>query len=141
MSNKCDFCSNITHERQYITENSDAIVLYPLNPAVFGHLMIVTKRHVSLFTELTNDELISIKDLVSTFFNIFQDRGKGDGFNILNNNCSAADQHIPHFHLHLFIRKEGGVSPFDVLSKKTTTERISEEEWHGRLQQIRSWFN
>jgi diadenosine tetraphosphate (Ap4A) HIT family hydrolase len=102
--------------------------------------MIVPKRHVSLFTDLTNDELISIKGLVSTLFNAFHENGQGDGFNLLSNNGQVAGQHIPHFHLHLFIRKEGETSPFDVLSKKIAVDKITKDEWDSRLKQIRSWF-
>jgi diadenosine tetraphosphate (Ap4A) HIT family hydrolase len=59
---------------------------------------------------------------------------------LLNNNNKVGDQHIPHVHIHVFIRREGEVSPFDVLSKKVEKVKISEEEWNSRLAEIRSWF-
>ena len=53
MDGNCDFCSNNTYEKQGVIENSVARVLYPLRPVIFGNFMVVTKRHVSLFTDLT----------------------------------------------------------------------------------------
>ena len=140
MDGKCDFCPSVTYEKQGIIENSVARVLYPLRPVVFGNFMVITKRHVALFTELTDEEVVGIRDLISTLFEGLRKNGRGDGFNLLNNNNKAGDQHIPHVHIHVFIRREGEVSPFDVLSKKVEKVKISEEEWNSRLAEIRSWF-
>lgn len=140
MDGNCDFCSNETYIRQGVVENDVARVLYPQRPVIFGNFMVITKRHVPLFTELTDEEVIGIRDLISTLFEGFRKNGRGEGFNLLNNNNKAGDQHIPHVHVHLFIRNGGEVSPFDILSKKAEKEKISEEEWSRRLAEIKSWL-
>lgn len=140
MDGNCDFCSSETYAKQGVIENEVARVLYPQRPVVFGNFIVITKRHVGLFTDLTDEEIVGIRDLISRLFETFRKNGKGEGFNLLNNNNKAGDQHIPHVHVHLFIRKEGEVSPFDVLSKKIEKEKIGEDEWSKRLVQIRSWF-
>lgn len=140
MDGDCDFCSNEAYGKQGVIENSVARVLYPLRPVIFGNFMVVTKRHVPLFTDLTNEELVGIRDLISVLFEGFRNKGRGEGFNLLNNNNKPGDQHLPHVHIHVFIRNEGDVSPFDVLSKKVEKEKLDEKEWRRRLVEIKSWF-
>ena len=102
--------------------------------------MIITKRHVGFFTDLTDDEVIGIKDLVSQVTKVFFNNECGSGYNILNNNGAAADQHLSHFHLHLFIRKENEVSPFDILSGKISAN-FNDDKRTSDLARIRTWFS
>lgn len=138
--NKCDFCLSEFYSKQGVAENAVARVIYPLRPVVFGHFMVITKRHVALLTDLTNEELSGIRELISKIYDAFMANGKANGFNILNNNGRAGNQHVPHTHIHLFMRPEGEVSPFDVLGKKVEKEKLSEHEWVKRLELIRSWL-
>lgn len=140
MDGSCDFCSKNTYEKQGVIESSVARVLYPLHPVIFGNFMVVTKRHVSLFIDLTDEEVIGIRDLISKLYKTFREHAWGDGFNLLNNNNKVGGQHIPHVHIHVFIRKEGEVSPFDVLSKKVEKEKLEGAEWDKRLEEIRLWL-
>lgn len=138
--NNCDFCSKEVYAKQGIAENDVAKILYPNRPLIFGHFMVISKRHIAIFSELSDAELIGIKSLISYIYKIFQKKALAIGYNLLNNNGEVADQHIPHSHIHVLMRKEGDVSPFDILSKKIIKQSLSEEEWAKRISEIRSWF-
>lgn len=136
----CDFCSNEVFTKQGIYENDVIRVLYPLSPVVFGHLMIMPKRHMTFFTDLTDEELSEIKKFFSIAFSAFNVNRRADGFNIVNNNGESAGQHIPHTHIHVFMRKYGDVSPFDILSKRKPREKLSQKKWDDRRSEIQRWF-
>ena len=63
-----------------------------------------------------------------------------DGFNLLNNNNKSADQHVPHIHIHVFMRKKGDVSPFDILTKKIEKVKLSGGEWKEKLMKINETY-
>lgn len=137
MNDNCDFCLNSVHKQQAIIENESARLLYPLRPLIWGHFMIISKRHVALFTDLTDEELISVKDLISKVKNTLKINKMVDGYNILNNNNKIGGQHIPHAHFHVFMRKKGEVSPFDILAGKDNKESLGGKEWEHRIKKIR----
>ena len=138
--NKCDFCSNEIFSKQGIIENDIVRIIYPLKPIVFGHFMVITKRHAELFTDLNDTELVGMRELILKIYEVFKVNDKVDGFNLLNNNNKSADQHVPHIHIHVFMRKKGDVSPFDILTKKIEKVKLSGGEWKEKLMKIKSWF-
>lgn len=140
-TNACDFCLDEVFMKQGVHENESIRVIYPLNPVIFGHLMIMPKRHLMFFTDLNDKELVGVKKAISKMYEIFKSNNKIDGFNIMNNNGTSAGQHVSHTHIHLFMRKEGDLSPFDILSKKIVREKFSESEWNQRLATLKHWID
>ena len=138
---RCEFCSEETFSKQGVAENKFAKLLYPLRPIIFGHFMVVPKRHDSIFIDLSDEELIAVRELIKQIYSVFQKRNNAAGFNLLNNSGQAAGQHVYHGHIHVFIRAENDISPFDILSKKIEKEKLTEEEWVNRLTKIKSWVN
>jgi len=137
---QCDFCSDELYQKQNILKGNHIRVWYPIRPVVFGHFMLITKRHIELFTELTSVELIEIRELTDAIFKTFKRNGASDGFNILNNNLREAGQHIAHTHIHVLMRKKGEMSPFKILSNNAYREKISDKEWSARVEKLRTWM-
>lgn len=137
--NNCEFCLEKVYLNQEILQTNKSRVLYPLRPVIFGHFIIIPKRHINLFTELTKEELEDIKDTISLLNKVLLSNCEISGFNLLNNNGQNADQHIPHTHIHVFFRNKNEVSPFDVLAKKIEKQNLSQEDWNKRLFQFKQW--
>ena len=67
MNDNCIFC-NIKKEEIFY-KNDFFNVFIDFHPVTFGHLIIVPKRHIVDFFDLTEKELISFKNIKQEIFN------------------------------------------------------------------------
>ena len=107
-NNPCLFCdskkSGIAHE------NDLAYASYDSYPVSDHHCLIIPKRHIKDYFDMTNDELIACNDLMQMIKNeILKKDNTVKGFNIGTNAGKIAGQSILHCHIHLIPRREGDV--------------------------------
>ena len=75
------------------------------------HSLIVPKRHVETYFDLTEEEIQACNDLIlKTKEKILKLDYSVKGFNIGANAGKVAGQSIMHCHIHLIPRREGAVS-------------------------------
>jgi len=102
MTKECVFCK--LDNNRIVSETELTITLrdgFPVSP---GHTLIIPKRHVSEFFEITpaeHDEMFIALDEAK---NIVDLEFKPDGYNIGINNGVAAGQTVMHVHMHLIPR-------------------------------------
>ena len=77
---------------------------FPVSP---GHTLIIPRRHVGSFFELTAPERASMFELLTQAKVELDETLQPDGFNIGINDGAAAGQTVPHLHLHLIPRYRG----------------------------------
>ena len=107
-NNPCLFC-NIS-ESGSAHENKFAYASYDSYPVSKHHCLIIPKRHIKDFFELTNEELIACNNLVKKIKNeILKKDQSVKGFNIGSNAGKISGQSIFHCHFHLIPRREGDV--------------------------------
>jgi diadenosine tetraphosphate (Ap4A) HIT family hydrolase len=75
-----------------------------------GHVIVVPKRHVEGFFEMTPQEQAAVLELLTKTQRSLQALHKPDGYNIGVNVGSAAGQSRMHVHVHLIPRYAGDVS-------------------------------
>ena len=107
-NNPCLFCnpktSGISHE------NNLAYASYDTYPVSEQHCLIIPKRHVVDYFELSNEELVACNDLIKIVKQEVLDKDKNvKAFNIGTNAGKIAGQSIMHCHIHLIPRREGDV--------------------------------
>ena len=107
-NNPCLFCdskkSGIAHENDLAYASFDS---YPVSD---HHCLIIPKRHIKDYFDMTNDELIACNDLIQIVKNEILSRDINvKGFNIGTNAGKIAGQSIMHCHIHLIPRREGDV--------------------------------
>ena len=107
-NNPCLFCdskkSGIAHE------NDLAYASYDSYPVSEFHCLIIPKRHIKDYFDMTNNELIACNDLIQKVKNEILDKDNTvKGFNIGTNAGKFAGQSIMHCHIHLVPRREGDV--------------------------------
>ena len=74
------------------------------------HCLIIPKRHVVDYFELSDNEVIACNDLIKIIKKEVLDRDKSvKAFNIGSNAGKVAGQSIMHCHIHLIPRREGDV--------------------------------
>jgi len=107
-NNPCLFC-NIKESGQS-DENALAYASYDTYPVSELHCLIIPKRHVKDYFELTNDEVIACYDLIKKIkVEILLNDSSVKGFNIGSNIGKIAGQSVLHCHIHLIPRREGDV--------------------------------
>ena len=107
-NNPCLFCnskvSGIAHE------NDLAYASYDTYPVSNLHCLIIPKRHVVDYFELSNDEIIACNDLIKIIKKDILDNDQSvKAFNIGTNAGKLAGQSIMHCHIHLIPRRAGDV--------------------------------
>lgn len=101
----CPFCSlppeRILIDRSLVVAFEDA---YPISP---GHVLVIPRRHVRSFFDLTADEQGELLLVLNEVRHHCISERHPDGFNIGVNDGPAAGQTVPHMHMHLIPRYAG----------------------------------
>ena len=104
----CLFCN--CKESGVIIKNHLAYASYDTYPVSKYHCLIIPKRHMKNFFDLTNEELVACNDLIKAVKkDILNKDPDVEGFNLGTNIGKAAGQSILHCHFHLIPRRTGDV--------------------------------
>lgn len=104
----CIFCKLANGEIPSATiyEDGDFRVILDLNPAAKGHALILPKEHAADLFEMPEERVQKAFALAKKMAGKMRDVLKCDGFNLVQNNGTAAGQTVFHFHIHLIPRYE-----------------------------------
>ena len=105
LSLPCPFCSLPADRVVQSTELAVAIRDgFPVSP---GHTLIIPKRHVASFFEITDAERTDLMSLLAAARDDLDHEFHPAGYNIGINDGAAAGQTVPHLHIHLIPRYSG----------------------------------
>jgi diadenosine tetraphosphate (Ap4A) HIT family hydrolase len=94
-------------EREIIAEHSLAVAVTDSFPLTRGHALVVPRRHVPSFFDLSMDERIAMIELLDRTKTALDAQYAPDGYNIGINNGVAAGQTVMHVHVHVIPRYKG----------------------------------
>lgn len=111
----CIFCA-IASNRQpasFVHQEQDWIAVMDIHPIRRGHVLIIPRRHVARISELSPAAHQTLFGLADRILRAQEAIGlaRGGG-NLLLNDGIAANQHIPHLHLHCIPRRPGDTIAF-----------------------------
>jgi len=120
----CELCA----PGEVLFENALAYVSYDNNSLSRGHVLVVPKRHVANFFDMTAEEQSAVLALLNQAQKAAQMQHSPDGYNIGVNVGKAGGQARMHVHVHLIPRYAGDVADPRggircVLAGKPKTER------------------
>jgi histidine triad (HIT) family protein len=106
MSKSCIFCSIISGQEpcvQIHRDNGFLVLMdkYPINP---GHALVMPTKHYETLLQMPPAEVGKLYSLVPTIAKAIISAVKADGFNVGQNNGIAANQIVPHVHVHIVPR-------------------------------------
>jgi histidine triad (HIT) family protein len=106
LKTKCIFCSIINDELDAIRvfENSDFIAFMDKYPINRGHTLILPKNHHESIFTMSDDEVGKLFFAVSFLAKGIIKALDANGLNIGQNNGKAANQIVPHVHVHIIPR-------------------------------------
>lgn len=103
---KCELCV----QQDVLLENRLAYVRHDNHALSRGHVLVVPRRHVASFFDMTADEQSAVIALLAEAQALVQGRHSPDGYNIGVNVGKAAGQSRMHVHVHLIPRYAGDVA-------------------------------
>ena len=107
-NNPCIFCNE--KKNNIVDVNDHAYASYDPYPVSEKHCLIVPKRHVKDYFDLSEKEILACNQLIKSMKIKIEEKDKSvKGFNIGTNSGKAAGQSIMHCHVHLIPRREGDV--------------------------------
>ena len=107
-NNPCLFCN--IKESGCAHQNDLAYTSYDSYPVSEHHCLIIPKRHVGDYFELSKEELIACDELIKIAKNEILTKDQSvKGFNLGTNIGKVSGQSILHCHFHLIPRREGDV--------------------------------
>ena len=107
-NNPCLFCT--IRKKELIFENELAYVSYDTYPVSTHHCLIIPKRHIKDYFELSDREIVACDQLIKKVKKQIQIKDPTvKGYNIGINSGIVAGQSIMHCHIHLIPRRDGDV--------------------------------
>ena len=104
----CPFC-RLARRVEIICETDTCVAFYDGYPVSPGHALIIPKRHVASYFNLTNHEREAMNVMAQYVKQKIDCRFHPDGYNIGINVGKAAGQSVFHVHMHLIPRYKGDV--------------------------------
>ena len=102
----CELC----RPDMVVLEDALAYVRFDNNSLSRGHVLVVPRRHVANFFDMTEAEKASVIALLDSAKTYIEQEHKPDGYNIGVNIGKAAGQSRMHVHVHLIPRYTGDVA-------------------------------
>src|SRR5262245_48200609 len=105
----CPFCERLRSPDQVVASN-DLISAIPDGfPISSGHTLVVPRRHVGDFFNLSSEEQTAMWQMVGTVKAILDAQYRSDAYNVGINVGDAAGQTVGHAHIHVVPRYSGDV--------------------------------
>ena len=124
----CIFCklANGQIPTNSIYEDDDFKVILDMSPATKGHALILPKEHADNLFELPDETAEKAMCLAKKLGKEMKEKLGADGFNLVQNNGTAAGQTVFHFHLHMIPRYEGDGQTIQWEPRAASPEELSE---------------
>ena len=104
----CPFCE---FDRPIVAENRFGVAVRDAHPVTPLHTLVVPRRHVGSYFELSGPERNLVHDLVATVrAGVLEEDRTVAGFNVGVNDGADAGQTVQHSHVHVIPRRRGDVA-------------------------------
>jgi diadenosine tetraphosphate (Ap4A) HIT family hydrolase len=93
-----------------VAQNDLAYARLDNNALAPGHVIVVPRRHVADYFDMTAEEQAAVLALLNEARRLIETQYHPDGYNIGVNVGKAAGQNRMHVHMHLIPRRHGDVA-------------------------------
>ena len=108
VSKGCPFC-NLSGDEDIIAETPTVVAVFDKYPVSPGHTLIIPKRHIALYRDLSVYEMNAMTYLLEYVKKKIDEHFHPDGYNVGINIGEAAGQSVFHCHMHIIPRYKGDV--------------------------------
>lgn len=102
----CIFCKIAAGEIPSVKvyEDDRVLAFMDINPINEGHLLIIPKAHAATIHEIAEADFLAVMSATQKLAAAVKKALKPDGINLLQLNGKAANQVVPHLHVHIVPR-------------------------------------
>ena len=102
----CLFCKIINGEIPCtkVYENDKVLSFMDISPMNEGHMLVIPKNHGATILELPERDFLAVMSATKKIAEAANTALNPDGINILQLNGEAANQEVPHLHVHIVPR-------------------------------------
>ena len=102
----CLFCDIVTGKAtaHFVYEDKTHVAIMDKYPIQRGHTLVIPRDHHERITDMNTDDVSLLFSKIPIIANAILEITSADGFNIAQNNGKAANQIIPHVHVHIVPR-------------------------------------
>ncbi len=107
---RCPFCEIIAGQApaSVLHTDQDCVAFMDIHPITPGHVLVVPRLHVGQLTDLEGEQVAHLFRISRRILKAQRALGWGrTGSHLLVNDGEAANQHVPHVHIHLIPRRRG----------------------------------
>lgn len=114
---KCAFCDPQIINAQKFYEDDLVYALYTHKPVVPAHLLVLPKRHVERFENLSDAEILRIGQVIKKIDQAAKKVFDTSSYMLMQKNGREVGQTVPHVHVHYMARKIGDDSGIKFIIK------------------------
>ena len=109
MKKDCVFCGIVNGRlpATILAESETCLAIMPKQMEVRGHHLILPKQHIESMFDVPEGGLAELMNFAQEVCVNLQKNYGVEGVNLLHASGVAAQQSVPHFHIHLLPRFEG----------------------------------
>lgn len=136
----CPFCNPQVLEAQRFYEDELVWALYTHEPILPGHCLIIPKRHIERFEQLTDDESLQICHTIKKIDRAVTHVYETSSYLLLQKNGVEVGQTVPHVHVHYIPRKKGDDSIMKFLLRmfQSKLQILSAEEMRENVEKLQA---
>lgn len=100
----CIFCKIVKGEipSNKVYEDDEVLAFHDINPAAPIHILVIPKKHISMLTDLKEDDERLIGKIYITINKIAEKEGfKEAGYRVIANCGKNSGQEVMHIHFHI----------------------------------------
>ena len=143
MGTACPFCDPQVLAAQAFYEDDLVLALLDRNPAFPGHCLIIPRRHVERFDELTEQEAQHVFSAIRITHRAVSAVFGTRAYLLLEKNGREVAQDIPHVHMHYIPRRAGETSLLPLIWNVTTHDlwgRLTPQQMAEQTTQLKSYL-
>ena len=105
----CIFCKIINNEIPSVKlyEDDRVFAFLDINPLNAGHLLVIPKAHAETIQEISEADFVAVAAATHKLAAAVKKALNPDGINLMQLNGKAANQVVPHLHVHIVPRWSG----------------------------------
>jgi len=105
----CIFCKIVSNEIPSVKvyEDDRVFAFMDINPLNEGHILIIPKAHAATIYEITEADFLAVTSATHKLAAAVKKALNPDGINLMQLNGRAANQVVPHLHVHIVPRWSG----------------------------------
>jgi len=102
----CLFCDIVAGKvkAHFVYEDKTHVAIMDKYPIQRGHTLVMPRDHHERITDMNTENVSSLFSKIPVIAHAVLEVTSADGFNIAQNNGKAANQIIPHVHVHIVPR-------------------------------------